>query len=88
MAKHFNLNFTIYKDDYQDLVKKAQELKVKCVTPGRLRNIPWEPGDLCEESWLTFRGTKTSLIELAAFDHHLHGGGFSFNEEDVMDCFE
>jgi hypothetical protein len=28
------------------------------------------------------------LVELAAFDHELHGGGFSFSEEEVLDCLE
>jgi hypothetical protein len=28
------------------------------------------------------------LVELAAFDHELHGDGFSFSEEEVLDCLE
>lgn len=86
MAENFNLIFTVYKDDYLDLIKKAQDLKVKVMD--NIQDLDWEPSDPCEESQITFRGPKQSLIELAAFDHELHGGGFSFNEEEVLDCLE
>ena len=86
MPKNFNLNFTVYKDDYLDLIKKSQDLKIKVVD--NIENLDWEPGDPCEEAQITFRGSKNSLVELAAFDHELHGDGFSFSEEEVLDCLE
>jgi len=86
MPKNFNLNFTVYKDDYLDLIKKSQELKIKVME--NIQNLDWEPGDPCEEAQITFRGSKNSLVELAAFDHELHGDGFSFSEEEVLDCLE
>jgi len=86
MPKNFNLNFTVYKDDYLDLIKKSQDLKIKVME--NIQNLDWEPGDPCEEAQITFRGSKNSLVELAAFDHELHGDGFSFSEEEVLDCLE
>ena len=86
MPKNFNLNFTVYKDDYLDIIKKSQDLKIKVMD--NIQKLDWEPGDFCEEAQITFRGPKNSLVELAAFDHELHGGGFSFSEEEVLDCLE
>ena len=86
MAKNFNLSFTLYKDDYLELVKKAQDLKVQILDD--LQDLQWEEGDICEETQITFRGPKKSLVELASFDHELHGDGFSFSEEDVLECLE
>jgi len=86
MPKNFNLNFTVYKNDYLDLIKKSQELKIKVME--NIQNLDWEPGDFGEEAQITFRGSKNSLVELAAFDHELHGDGFSFSEEEVLDCLE
>ena len=78
------IDINILKSDFEGLINKAGELKV---TPLNLNSVQWEVGDMDEEeATITFRGPKKSLIELAAFTHELYGGGFSFSEEDVLDC--
>lgn len=41
-----------------------------------------------EEISLVVYGPKKDLIEVAAFDHKLHGDGFSFNPQDVLEAIE
>lgn len=41
-----------------------------------------------EEISLVVYGTKEDLIDVAAYDHNLHGAGFSFNPEDVLEAIE
>lgn len=41
-----------------------------------------------EEISLIVYGTKNDLIDVAAYDHKLHGAGFSFNSQDVIGAIE
>ena len=41
-----------------------------------------------EEISLVVYGTKKDLIDVAAYDHKLHGAGFSFNPQDVLEAIE
>jgi hypothetical protein len=43
-----------------------------------------EEGDI----GLAVYGTKEELVALAAEEHRLHGHGFSFNEEEVIEAIE
>lgn len=88
MAKNFNLDLEIFKSDLNNILNQAQVLKVKPVNPALIRTgqIQWTMGDLEEETILTFTGPKKALVELAFFTHGLYGGGFSFSDEDVLDC--
>lgn len=84
MAKNFNIDLNIFKSDFTDLINKAKELKVNRIDTG---DILWEVGDMDEEeATISFKGPKKSLVELSAFTHGLYGDGFSFSEEDVLEC--
>jgi len=37
---------------------------------------------------INFFGTQEELIKFAEIDHDLHGGGFSFNPQDVIETME
>ena len=84
MAKNFNIDLNILKSDFTDLINRANELKV---TPLNLNSVQWEVGDMDEEeATISFNGPKKALVELAFFTHELYGDGFSFSDEDVLDC--
>jgi hypothetical protein len=37
---------------------------------------------------IVFYGTQNELMQFAEIDHSLHGDGFSFNQNDVIDAME
>ena len=90
MAK---LDLTVFKDELDRVLVRATDLGLKCLS--RLKDIEWEPGDeveddngevkILEEAVLIFSGKPAALIELASFDHELHGAGFSFSVEEVQE---
>ena len=90
MAK---LDLTVFKDELEQVLVRATDLGLKCHS--RLNAIEWEPGDevededgnvkILEEAVLIFSGKPSALVELASFDHELHGAGFSFSVEEVKE---
>lgn len=89
-----NLELTFFKDDYDNILNKATELKVVPLT--KTQDLVWEDSARIDEpdgsSWIlmesfnTFTGTKKALVELAAFIDELDGSGCSFNEDEVLEC--
>jgi hypothetical protein len=89
-----NLDLTVFKDDYDNILNKAKELKVVPLT--QPKDMVWEDSDeveepdgsikVLQESFNTFRGPKKALVELSFFLHELYGAGFSFNEDEVLEC--
>ena len=80
-TKEYTLQITFNDDD------SFNEFKDVCKAKGLFLDIDETSND-DEGIAFTFYGTQNELMQFAEIHHSLHGDGFSFNQNDVIDVME